>query len=84
MARGHVRPPLSIPRPPCLPAPRLSAPLAHPAGLYLAPSDGKMMDYDPMGDTYSVMTKAGPKHFVERDDITVEVLENPSGGCAQQ
>ena len=46
---------------------------------------GKMMDYDPSGDTYSVMTKAGAKHFVERDDITAETLENPgTGGCAQQ
>jgi hypothetical protein len=30
------------------------------------------------------MTKAGPKHFVERDCITAETLENPHGGCAQQ
>jgi len=44
----------------------------------------KMMDYDPLGDVYSVMTKAGPKYFVERDDITLEVVENPSGGCAHQ
>jgi len=45
---------------------------------------GKVMDFDPEGCTYSVMTKAGAKHFVERDDITVEIVENPGGGCAQQ
>lgn len=44
----------------------------------------KMMDYDPSGDTYTVMTKAGPKYFVERDYITAETIENPHGGCAQQ
>ena len=33
---------------------------------------------------YSVMTKVGPKHFVERDDITVEILSNPSGGWARE
>ena len=61
----------------------------YPYRLYITPNlyipSGKMMDYDPGGDTYSVMTKAGAKHFVERDDITAETLENPgTGGCAQQ
>jgi hypothetical protein len=32
----------------------------------------------------SVMTKAGPKYFVEKDDITVEVVWNPLGGFARQ
>ena len=46
---------------------------------------GKVMDYDPSGDTYSVMTKQGAKHFIERDDITDDILVNPSdGSCAQQ
>ena len=45
---------------------------------------GKVISYDEGGDNYSVMTKAGPKHFVERDDITAETLVNPHGGCAQQ
>jgi len=45
---------------------------------------GKIMDYDPSGDHYSVMTKAGPKYFVEKDDITVEVVWNPLGGFARQ
>lgn len=46
---------------------------------------GKIMDYDPSGDVYSVMTRAGPKHFVERSDITDDVCVNPGdGGCAQQ
>jgi len=46
---------------------------------------GKIMDYDPSGDVYSVLTKQGPKHFVERDDITDDVFFNPSdGSCAQQ
>ena len=40
--------------------------------------------YDPSSDVYSVMTKAGPKYFVERDDITADCIENPDGGCAQQ
>ena len=44
----------------------------------------KIMDYDPSGDTYTVMTKAGPKYFVEKDYITAETIENPHGGCAQQ
>jgi len=46
---------------------------------------GKVMDYDPTGCNYTVMTKAGPKYMVEREDITVEIVENPnSGQCAQQ
>ena len=46
---------------------------------------GKIMDYDPSGDNYTVMTKAGPKYMVERDDITDDVYINPSdGSCAQQ
>jgi len=46
---------------------------------------GKVMDYDPSGDHYTVMTKNGPKYFVERDDITDDVLINPGdGSCAQQ
>ena len=45
---------------------------------------GKIMDYDVTGDTYSVMTKAGPKYFVEKDDITVEVVWNPLGGFARE
>jgi len=45
---------------------------------------GKVMDYDPSGDHYSVMTKAGPKYFVDFDDITPEVVWNPLGGFARQ
>ena len=46
---------------------------------------GKIISYDAGGDTYSVQTRAGPKHFVERADITDDVVVNPSdGGCAQQ
>ena len=46
---------------------------------------GKVMGYDEGGNTYSVMTRAGPKHFVERDDITDDIVVNPSdGSCAQQ
>ena len=46
---------------------------------------GKIMDYDASGDTYSVMTRAGAKHFVERDTITDDIVVNPSdGSCAQQ
>ena len=46
---------------------------------------GKVMDYDELGDTYSVMTRAGAKHFVERDTITDDIVVNPSdGSCAQQ
>ena len=79
-------------------------------------SYGKIMDYDPSGDVYSVMTKRGlkrgpglllmtpliasliasliisqvmtkrgPKYFVEKSDITEDVCINPgNGGCAQQ
>ena len=46
---------------------------------------GKIMDYDPTADTYSVMTRAGPKHFVDRADLTDDIVVNPSdGSCAQQ
>ena len=45
---------------------------------------GKVMDYDPRADNYSLMTKVGPKYMVERDDITVEVVFNPRGGFARQ
>ena len=46
---------------------------------------GKIMDYDPTGDNYTVMTKAGPKYMVDRDDITDDVYINPAdGSCAQQ
>jgi hypothetical protein len=46
---------------------------------------GKVMDYDDMGDTYSVMTRAGPKHFVEREALSDDIVVNPSdGSCAQQ
>lgn len=46
---------------------------------------GKIMEYDASGDTYSVMTRAGAKHFVERDAITDDIVVNPSdGSCAQQ
>ena len=32
-----------------------------------------------------VMTKRGPKYFVEKSDITEDVCINPgNGGCAQQ
>ena len=45
----------------------------------------QIMGYDDMGDTYSVMTRAGPKHFVERDAISDDIVVNPSdGSCAQQ
>lgn len=45
----------------------------------------KIQEYDDMGDTYTVMTKMGPKYMVERADITEDVLINPSdGSCAQQ
>ena len=45
----------------------------------------QIMDYDDMGDTYSVMTRAGPKHFVEREAISDDIVVNPSdGSCAQQ
>ena len=37
------------------------------------------------GDMYSVMTRAGPKHFVAREDISDDIVVNPSdGSCAQQ
>ena len=46
---------------------------------------GKIMEYESLGDTYSVMTRAGPKHLVERADITDDIVVNPSdGSCAQQ
>lgn len=46
---------------------------------------GKVMDYDSGGDTYTIQTKAGPKYFVERADITEDIVTNPSdGSCAQQ
>ena len=46
---------------------------------------GKIMAYDAGGDTYSVMTRAGAKHFVERSYLTDDVVVNPSdGSCAQQ
>ena len=46
---------------------------------------GKVMEYDSLGDTYSVMTRAGPKHMVERDSLIDDVVINPSdGSCAQQ
>ena len=46
---------------------------------------GKIMAYDHGGDTYSVMTRAGAKHFVERSYLTDDVVVNPSdGSCAQQ
>ena len=46
---------------------------------------GKIMQHDSGGDTYSVMTRAGAKHFVERDCLTDDVVVNPSdGSCAQQ
>ncbi len=32
---------------------------------------GKVMDYDQTADNYSIMTKAGPKYMVEKDDIYV-------------
>ena len=35
--------------------------------------------------SYSIMTRAGAKHFVAREDITDDIIENPSDGtCAQQ
>lgn len=46
---------------------------------------GKVMDYDPSGDSYSIMTKAGPKYFVEKDDICAEdLIFNPHGGRARE
>ena len=46
---------------------------------------GKIMDYDGSGDHYSIMTKAGAKYFVERDDITTELCQNPlTGGWARE
>jgi len=46
---------------------------------------GKVMAYDDLGDTYSVMTRAGAKHLVERESLTDDVVVNPSdGSCAQQ
>ena len=46
---------------------------------------GKIMEYDSSGDTYSVMTRAGAKHFVERSELTDDIVVNPSdGSCAQQ
>jgi len=46
---------------------------------------GKIMAYDDLGDTYSVMTRAGAKHLVERESLTDDVVVNPSdGSCAQQ
>ena len=46
---------------------------------------GKILSHEEGGGTYSVMTRAGAKHFVERADITDDVVINPGdGGCAQQ
>ncbi len=46
---------------------------------------GKIMDYEDLGGTYSVMTKAGPKYMVERDTISDDIVVNPATGeCAQQ
>ena len=46
---------------------------------------GKIMEYEDMGDTYTIMTRGGPKHFVERADLTDDIVVNPSdGSCAQQ
>jgi len=46
---------------------------------------GKVMAHEEEGDTYSVMTRAGAKHFVERADLTDDIVVNPSdGSCAQQ
>eukprot|EP00322_Chrysochromulina_rotalis_P011980 CAMPEP_0115846774 /NCGR_PEP_ID=MMETSP0287-20121206/10034_1 /TAXON_ID=412157 /ORGANISM="Chrysochromulina rotalis, Strain UIO044" /LENGTH=232 /DNA_ID=CAMNT_0003300575 /DNA_START=26 /DNA_END=724 /DNA_ORIENTATION=+ len=46
---------------------------------------GKIMDHEAEGNTYSVMTRAGAKHFVEREDLTDDIVVNPSdGSCAQQ
>jgi len=46
---------------------------------------GKIMDYDDLGDNYSVMTKAGPKYMVDPDCLTDDIVVNPSdGSCAQQ
>jgi len=46
---------------------------------------GKVLDYDAGGDTYTIHTKAGPKYFVERGDLTDDIVTNPSdGSCAQQ
>lgn len=46
---------------------------------------GKVQEYDAGGDTYTVHTKMGPKYFVERADLTDDIVTNPSdGSCAQQ
>ena len=46
---------------------------------------GKVMDHETEGDTYSIMTRAGPKHMVERNCLTDDIVVNPSdGSCAQQ
>jgi len=46
---------------------------------------GKIQEYDAGGDTYTVHTKMGPKYFVERADLTDDIVTNPSdGSCAQQ
>lgn len=46
---------------------------------------GKIMDYDEMGDSYTIMTKAGPKYMVDRADLTDNIVTNPSdGSCAHQ
>jgi len=46
---------------------------------------GKVMDHESEGNTYSIMTRAGAKHFVERDCLTDDIVVNPSdGSCAQQ
>jgi len=69
----------------------------NPAGIYhvgqlvqVTRSDGswtygKIMEYDDLGDNYSIMTRAGPKHMVDPDSITDDIVVNPSdGSCAQQ
>ena len=46
---------------------------------------GKVQEYDVGGDTYTVLTKMGPKYMVERDELTDDIVTNPSdGSCAQQ
>ena len=46
---------------------------------------GKVMEYDEGACNYTIMTKAGPKYFVERDTISDDIVVNPSTGeCAQQ
>jgi len=46
---------------------------------------GKVQEYDEMADNYTVLTKMGPKYFVERADLTDDIVTNPSdGSCAQQ